>query len=342
MSTILDVEKKSGVSRSTISRFINGKGVKEENRNKIEQAIQELAYFKNPMASGLKSKKSFTVGCVMPDITDPFFPMVIKSFQFHMLQNGYQTLINTYGNDLDLEIEQVKTLENKRVDGLVIASGSKDGQHIRKCLDDNLPVVLVDRLVDGLVCDTVSVDNYQAVFDATSLAIRKGHKKIGYVRGPEVYTDIVRFNGFKDALKSNKVELREEYIVEADIVEHDATRQFMRLVNLTQPPTLIFCSNVYLALGAFEAILEYKLNIPKDVSVMTFDRLSSFPYFGFVRSIEPEFSSISQPLKTIGITAAELLLKRITKGMSDYEPMHVELKTSFRMTNSVADLAHTR
>ena len=137
----------------------------------------------------------------------------------------------------------------------------------------------------------------------------------------------------------NGVDFREEYVVSADLVEHDATRQFMRLMNLPQPPTLIFCSNVYLALGAFEAILEYKLNIPKDVSVMSFDRLSTFPYFGFVRSIEPEFSSIDQPLKMIGITAAEILLKRLSLGMGNYESMNIELKTSFYMTNSVANMA---
>src|SRR5690606_21245832 len=132
-------------------------------------------------------------------------------------------------NDEALEAEQVKTLVNKRVDGLIIASASKEGAHIRKCLEGNLPVVLVDRLIEGLECDSVSVDNYNAVFDATSLAIRKGHTKIGYVRGPEVYTDIIRFKGFTDALSKNTIPFRKEYVVRADLVEHDAARQFMRL-----------------------------------------------------------------------------------------------------------------
>ena len=337
--TILDVEKISGVSRSTVSRYLNGKSVKADNRSKIELAIEELKFQKNPLASGLKSNKTFTVGVVMPDITDPFFPMIIRAFQKSMLENGYQTILNTYGNDEALEAEQVKTLVNKRVDGLMIASASKEGAHIRNCLQGKLPVVLVDRLIEGLECDSVSVDNYNAVFDAISLAIRKGHTKIGYVRGPEVYTDVIRFKGYVDALSKNTIPFRKEYVVRADLVEHDAARQFMRLMNLPDPPTVIFCSNVYLAIGGFEAVLEYRIRIPEEVSIMAFDRLSSFPYYSFARSFDPEFSSIQQPLKDIGEKTAEVLLKRISFGMENYEAMNVVLKTSFYMTHSVADLA---
>lgn len=338
MSTIIDVEKESGVSRSTISRYLNGKTVTEENRRKIKKAIDELSYLRNPIASGLKSQKTYTVGCVMPDITDPFFPLIMKVFQQYMRENGYQTILNNYGNDLELEIDQVRILANKRVDGLVIATGNKNGAHIQECLDNGLPVVLLDRLIEGLDCDSVVVDNYNATFDAISLAIRKGHTKIGYVRGPNIYTDIERFNGFKDALIKNNIEVEDKYIVRADIIEHDAARQFMRLMNCSSPPTMVFFSNVYLAAGALEAMIEYELDIPKDVSIMTFDRIASFPYYGFTRSIKPEFSSICQPLREIGIMTAETLLKRINYGMDDYKAMNIELKTSFMMTDSVEDI----
>ena len=246
--------------------------------------------------------------------------------------------MNNYGNDLELEIDQVNALANKRVDGLVVATGNKDGTHIQRCLDDNLPVVMLDRLIDGLECDCVSVDNYHATYDAISLAIRKGHTKIGYVRGPEVYTDVVRFKGFKDALLNSGHEVIDEYIVKADLVEHDAARQFMHLLNMSSPPTLIFCSNVYLAMGAFEALVEYGLSIPKEVSVMTFDRLSSFPFYGFTKCIRPEFTSIYQPLKDMGIKTAETLIKRLSIGMENYQPMKTEMKTSFIITDSVADI----
>jgi len=339
MTTIIDVEEKSGVSRSTISRYLNGKNVRPGNKSKIEQAIEALSYQRNPMASGLKSSKTYTVGCVLPDITDPYFPGIIKVFQEKMQKLGYQTIFNTYGNDTGLEVEQVRSLANKRVDGLIVATSKKDGSHIQDCLDNGLPVILLDRLVEGLKCDSVTVDNYQSVFDAISLAIRKGHRKIGYIRGRELYTDVVRLRGYKDALERSGIENPEEYIVIADTIEHDSTRQFMRLLNLSDPPTLIFCSNVYYTMGAFEAMLEYDLDIPKDVSVMTFDLLSSFPYYGFTSCFRPQFASIVQPLENIGLKTAELLIHRLEKGMNDYDPINIELKTIFTMTESVADLS---
>ncbi len=338
MTTIMDVETRSGVSRSTISRYLNGKPVTSQNRQKIEQAIKELSYRRNPMASGLKTSKTYTVGVVLPEITDPYFPRLVKYFQNYMHENGYQTIFNSYGNDPELEIEHVKTLANKRVDGLVVATINRKGNHIRECLDAGLPVVLFDRLIEGLDCDSVTVDNYQAVYDAISLCIRKGHRKIGFVGGSEYYTDITRFRGLCDALGNAGISLREEYINFANILEHDATRQFMRLMTLTDPPTLIFCSNIYHALGAFEAMLQYDLVIPRDVSVITFDRLSASPYYGFIQCIHPEFASICQPHKELSLQTAKTLLKRIQFGMDNFEPMRLELKTSFYMTESVADI----
>jgi len=338
MTTIIDVEKKSGVSRSTISRYLNGKNVRPENKKKIEEAINALSFHRNPMARGLKSSKTYTVGCVFPDITDPFFPGIIKAFQEKMSRGGYQTIFNTYGFDCDLEVEQVRTLANKRVDGLVVATSMKDGTHIQECLDHDLPVILLDRLISGLDCDSVTIDNYQSVYDAITLAIRKGHRKIGYIRGKELYTDIIRFKGFKDALENNGIEIPEEYVVVAELIEHDSTRQFMRLLNLADPPTLIFCTNVFHTMGAFEAMLEYGLDIPGDVSVMAFDLLSSFPYYGFTKAIKPQFASIIQPIEKIGIKSAELLLYRLENGMKDYDPIQIELTTKFSMGDSVADL----
>ena len=338
MTTILDVEKKSGVSRSTISRYLNGKKVKPENAKKIEQTIKELAFKRNPMASGLRTNKTYTVGCVLPDITDPFFPSIISVFQEQMLKNGYQTIFNTYGNNLSLEVDQVQALADKQVDGLVIATGLRDGAHLQNCLNSGIPVIQLDRRIEGLECDSITVDNYDSVFDAISLAIRKGHRKIGCVRGVEVYTDDVRFDGFVKALNKGGIELREEYVVEAELTEHDAARQFMHLMNLADPPTLIFCSNVYHSMGALEAMLEYNLRVPEDISILTFDRLSSIPYYGFTSSIKPTFSSICQPLEKIGKKAAELMLKRLNRETENYKPIHLQLKTTFYMTDSIADI----
>jgi len=337
MHTILDVEKKSGVSRSTISRYLNGRNVTDENRIKIEQAIKELSYHRNPMARGLKSSKTYTIGVVLPAVSDPFFPALMMGFQKYMRNNGYQIIFNISNNDPELEIKQVNSLVKNRVDGLVVVSNNKQGDHIQRCLDTGLPVVLLDRLIDGFECDSVTVDNYNAVYDAISLCIRRGHKKIAFL-GSQFYTDNERLKGLCGALNKAGISIRDEYIVRAQIEEHDSARQFMRLLNLADPPTLIFCSNVYHSLGAFEAMLEHKIDIPGEVSVISFDRLSASPYYGFTKCIYPEFASICQPNNEVSIQTAKLLLDRIEKGLENYTPIQLELKTSFHMTESVAYL----
>ncbi|MGN8799122.1 LacI family DNA-binding transcriptional regulator [Candidatus Merdisoma sp. HCP28S3_D10] len=336
MVTILDVEKRSGVSKSTISRYLNGKNVTVENRIRIEKAIQELGYRINPIARGLKTNKTHVVGVVIPDITDPFFPPIVKLLEQELRKKGYQTLINNYGNDIELEKEQVEVLSNQRADGLIVVSSAKTGEHIQECITRGIPVVLLDRLVEGVECDVVVVDNYQATFDALSLAIRRGHSRIAIVRvSGTIYSDAPRYQGYVDALKQHNIEVRPEYVVFSELDADDSKRQFMRLMNLEEPPTLIFCSNANMAMGGFAAILEYHLRIPEDVSILTFDRLSALPYFGFIRSMQPEFSSICQPIEAIAKTATDLLVRRMQEGLDAYPAICKELKTSLYMTDSV-------
>ena len=340
VKTILDVEKVSGVSKATISRYLNGKRVNEKNKEKIDKAIKELNYNINPLASGLKSKRTNTVGVIIPIITDQFFPPILRAFENYMSKNNYQMILSNYGNDISLEKKQVKVLANKKVDGIVIASGSYDGEHVQECLDNKIPVVLLDRLISSIKCDSVTVDNYNATFDAMSLAVRRGHKKIAIMRLLKCYTDDERFKGYKDALEINQLEPRKDYIsgIYNAWDQDSPKREFMRFLNLKDPPTLIFCSNTYLAAGALKARLEYKIKIPEEVSVIVFDQLSQFPYYSFVSLIKPEFSGICQPLEEIGETVGKVLIDRIKKGMDNYKPENIELKTTFRMTDSVADL----
>lgn len=339
MSTILDVEKKSGVSKSTISRYLNGKNVTEENRVRIEKAIKELDYRINPLASGLKTKKTKVVGVVIPDISEPFFPPIVRRLEKRLREQGYQTLINNYGDDTLLEKTQVEVLVNQRVDGLILVSSCQSGEHVQACMEKGIPVVMLDRVIEGLECDTVTVDNYQASYDAVSLAIRKGHRKIAIMRVNGGFSpDQQRYRGYVDALNGHNIEIRPEYMVFADIAEDDAKRQFMFLMNLPEPPTLIYCTNANLSVGGFAAILEFGLKVPDDISVLSFDRLSSLPYYSFVHSIHPEFSSICQPMNLLAEEAANLLLQRIENNTNYETPIRRELRTNLFMTDSIKDL----
>ncbi|MBI9103881.1 MAG: LacI family DNA-binding transcriptional regulator [Spirochaetales bacterium] len=337
MATIIDVENESGVSKSTISRFLQGKRVTEENRVKIEKAIKKLDYRLNPIASGLKSSKTKTIGAVIPDITDYFFPPIIKEFESYMSDHGYHTILSDYGNDKSREINQLELLIDKKVDGIVLASDSDHGTHIEACLRRGIPVVLLDRLISGLECDSVTVDNYQASFNAINRCINMGHRNIGAVHGTH-HTDRERMRGFKEALMGRGLDVNTDFICEVKLEKGMSEQKIRELIGMANGPSLIFCSNIYIGNGALKVRLKDGLRIPEDISFIVFDDLSSFPNHDYISLIKPEFSSINQPLYDLGRSSAKLLLERLELGMDDYKPMNIELKTAFKLTPSVKEI----
>ena len=336
MSTILDVEKESGVSKSTISRFLHGKSVTEENRVKIEHAIEKLHYRINPLASGLKSSKTFSVGVVLPDITDSFFPPIIKEFEKSMSGNGYNVILSDYGNDPEKEKKQLELLADKKIDGVVLATSNTSGAHIQKCLDENLPVILLDRLLPDVECDSITVDNFTAAYNAITECIKMGHTDIGAVYG-HYYTDSERIRGLQKAIKDNGLKIDHEKIIQLNLLADTPEDSISKLIDMKKSPTLLVCSNVYIGIVALKIRLQRNLNIPDDISVLVFDDISTFPNHDYVSFIKPEFASITQPLSEIGKYAAELLLDRI-KNTNKTEALNIELKTRLKMTGSVAKL----
>jgi len=337
LSTILDVEKESGVSKSTISRFLNDKTINKENRLKIENAIIKLNYKMNPIARGLKSSRTFSVGVVLPDITDSFFPPIIKEFERSMSESGYNVILSDYGNSKDNEIRQLEMLSDKKIDGIVIASSNESGEHIKACIDNGLPVILLDRLLPKLDCDSNTVDNYSASYEAISRCIEMGHRDIGAVYG-QYYTDSERIRGLRKALKDHGIS-QSEGLLKKVLVNDDIPEQKIgELLDMKNRPTMVFCSNVYIGIGALKVRLQRNLNIPEDISVLVFDDIATFPNHDYVSFIKPEFSSITQPLAEIGKYAAELLLDRIKHSEKEYKPVNIELKTRLKLTGSIANL----
>ena len=335
MATIIDVEKESGVSKSTISRFLQGKKVTLENEEKIKKAIEKLDYRLNPIASGLKSNKTKSVGAIIPDITDSFFPPIIKEFESCMSEKGYHTILSDYGNDKKREVVQLEHLVDKRVDGLLLASDLTTGKHVVSCLEKKIPVIMLDRLIPGVKCDSVSVDNYAATFNAINRCVNLGHRDIGAVFSTHL-TDLERMRGFREALLGRGLDVRPENCKEVDLAKDRPEDSIREMVKRAAGPSLIFCSNIYIGKAALNVRLQDSLRIPEDISLLVFDDLASFPNQEFITLIKPEFSCISQPLNEIGRVAASLLLKRLSKGMEDYEPMNIQLNTSFKLTESIS------
>ena len=340
MATIIDVEKESGVSKSTISRYLQGRNVTDSNREKIDNAIAKLGYKVNPIASSLKSSRTFSVGVLLPDITDSFFPPIIKEFEHYMASEGYHVILSDYGYDSLNERRQLMQLVEKKVDGIIVASSDGIGDFIQSVRETGLPVVMIDRQIKDLKCDSITVNNFDASYEAVCRCIRMGHQKIGAVYGP-FSTDRQRLEGLEQAMIDNGLSINKEYFRESNIksdLNDSPEKSFEELIELNDPPSLIFCSNVYIGIGALKARLKKQLNIPLDISVLVFDDISTFPNHDYVAYIKPEFSNITQPLAKIGHSAAELLLKRLKEPLEEADPVNIELQAAINITGSVAVL----
>jgi len=213
MMTIVDVAKKAGVSKSTISRYLNGEKVRDENRVKIEKAIKEMNYQINPMARALKTSKSYTIGVVIPNIVDLFATHIIQSCEQYLNEKGYSIILCDSREDSSIEEKRLDFLRSKMVDGIIIQPCSSEGKHIKELLNQNIPVVLIDRMIPEIECDCVMADNASGAYDGVSALIQKGHTKIAVITGPDyIYTALQRFEGYRRAMKDHGLPLEGRYI----------------------------------------------------------------------------------------------------------------------------------
>lgn len=332
MPTIKDVAKLSGTSVGTVSRYLNGYLIKETNRLKIEEAIKQLGFTLNPIARGLKTSKTNTVGILIPQLSSVFSTSIIEGMEQILDEFGYSVLVCDSRNSIDKEREKIRFLKDKFVDGIIIMPVDNVGDHIKEIIDGNLPVVLMDRLIDNLSCDAVISDSFNGAFEAVESIIKKGHKRIGMIAGPQsIYTAKKRFEGYKMALETYGLEVSDDLVVHTDLSQEEASQAFKRLINLQNPPTAIFTGNYDTTVGAVKSIIESDMVIGKDISIFGYDNLDLF------KILKPQLSVVVQPMEAIGRGAAELLVKRMKGDFGSY-PEIVVLKTDLMLTDSISNL----
>ena len=185
MATIKDVSRLAGVSVSTISKYLNGGNVLEENAEAIRKAIAELDYRVNPFARSLKTQRSRAIGVLLPEMTPPFFGRVIMSLDRCLREQGYHTLISCFSSSYGLERENLQFLINNGVDGLIYAPEDISTEEFYELTANcSIPTVQIDRMIPGVSSDTVLVDNAEAAYDAVEHLISKGHRRIAAISGP--------------------------------------------------------------------------------------------------------------------------------------------------------------
>ena len=301
MSNIKDVAKLAGVSTATVSKYLNGIKLKEKNRAAVEDAIEKTGYKLNSIARGLRTSKSMTIGILIHELDNLFATSVVSAIENILLNEGYSTIICDYKSQKELEIQKLKFLRDKMVDGIIYVPTHITKEEIATI---DLPIVFIDRMIDGINSDFVLIDNFSASYEATEYLIKNGHEKIGILCGPEnLYTFRERLKGYKQAISDNKIKINNNMIITTD---NNIKSGYSMALNLIEKrPTALFSTSYELTLGAIIAINEKNISIPADISFVGFDNLD------IAKIVKPKLSIVTQPNEQIGKTAAEILLNKI-------------------------------
>ncbi len=328
-ATIKDVAKLTGLSIATISKYINGGNVLENNRTLIEKAIKELDFKVNEIARGLKTSKTMTIGVLIPDLENIFCTSIVSNIENILLQSGYSTIICDYKENPELEKEKLQFLLNKMVDGILIMPLGGFEEGAGEAISKNIPVVLIDRPIKDINCDVVLVDNLNASYDAVEQLITRGHKRIGIICGPEsIYTARERLKGYIRVHGDYAMEVDSTLVKTGDYQVESGYNLLNELLDLESPPSAVFVTNYELTLGAIMAVNERNVKIPEELSFIGFDNLQ------MARIVKPPLSIVVQPMQQIGETAANLLLKRLKGDMSNF-PSLFRLKADLLVRESI-------
>ena len=196
-ATMKDIARRTGLGLATISSYFNGGNVREKNRIKIEEAIEELHYEVNEVARGLKTNATRTIGVVIPELNNTFCAEIITGMEDVLRSHGYATIVCDCRTDKKLEREAIEFLIRRRVDGVINMPVDEEGNHLKKFQRTGKPIVLIDRKIQGISCDSVLVDNEKAAEDAVRQFIERGHRYIGIIGGPKgIFTAQERMAGY--------------------------------------------------------------------------------------------------------------------------------------------------
>ena len=308
--TIYDVAREANVSMATVSRVVNGNpNVKPTTRKKVLEAIERLGYRPNAVARGLASKKTTTVGVIIPDISSIFYAELARGIEDIATMYKYNIILSNSDQNMDKELHLLNTMLGKQVDGSVFMSGNVTDEHVEEFKRSPVPIVLAASVEEKGETASVAIDYEQALYDAAVMLIENGHKRLAFVSGPmqEPINKAKKLQGFKRALQDKGLEFKEEYVVEGDYTYDSGMEALDALMKLDEKPTAVISATDEMALGIIHSAQDKGLSIPEDLEVVGFDntRLSLM--------VRPQLTTVVQPTYDIGAVAMRLLTKLMNK-----------------------------
>ncbi len=327
-ATILDVARVSGISVATISKYLNGVSVKKSTQQKIEAAISELNYIPNSAAKSLVTRKSNTIGVMLPFISNLFCSEIVQVFCREVRKQGYGVLLCECSDNEVNELPSAKFLAEKNVDGILSMPKWDNPDFLDFCKLKKIPVVIVDSIVQNFPVDCIVSDNVEACFEATNKLLALGHTQIALLYGAPKAVTQERILGYYKAFNEYGLTVDQELVVECDFDFNKAYKNTTTLLK-EKHPTAIFATNYDMTLGAMRAISDLGLTIGENIAIIGFDNIA------LTKMISPAISIVEQSTEEIGIAAAKTLIRRIKGDFTDF-PTTQRIPTVLHLTSSIS------
>lgn len=319
MVTIREVARQARVSVGTVSNVLAGSAtVRAELRRRVEDAMRGLDYHPNQIARSLKTRQTKTLGMVISDITNPFFPQVVRGAEDAAIVSGYLLITLNTDDNPERERQALSMLRAQKVDGLLltVAASRDDMNHVEQFRDSGLPIVCIDRQVPNVPLDLVCADNARGAKMCMQHLLSRGHRRIGYLSGTlGLFTAVARLEGFNQALGEAGITSDPKLVRHGDFRFESGYRLAKEMLLEHDPPTALFASNAMMGFGALKAIHELGLRCPEDVALAMFDDVP----FGDV--IQPRLTVVAQPAYEMGKVGAQLLIARLEGRETSAEPI---------------------
>jgi LacI family transcriptional regulator len=319
-ATIKDIARKAGVSYATVSRALNGKyGVKPSTRERVLSVARRLGYRPNVVARGLVTRRTMTIGLIVPDIKNPFFPEVAGGVEDAAREAGYGVLLCNSNWQKVSERQYVTLLAGRRVEGIIIAPISRADEPVDDRVPVALPLVYVSSTPRSTARSYVVIDNVRGGLLATKHLLNAGRAPVAFI-GSRESSDDERFEGYRRALEDRGVAYDERFVRLGDMRQASGYRLFREMIEDGDRPRSVFAENDLMALGCMQAAQERGLRVPEDIAIVGFDDIpfASFP--------EVQLTTIRQPTYDMGRMAVDILLARIARAPGPNEARQVVLE----------------
>jgi LacI family transcriptional regulator len=320
MATIYEVSELAGVSLATVSRVINDSGaVTPKTRQKVLSAIEELGYRPNSMAQSLASKRSNSVGILIPELYGPFFGAMLSSMEAELHNAGKRVIITAGHSDEAKEMDNIDFLLGSSCDALILHVYSVPLDYLLELNRGSVPVILLNSFVPELADQCIYLDNEHGGYIASKSLLERGHRNLAYISGPHWKSDsFKRLAGHKRALREYGLDVNEQLIVEGDFEEASGRAAMQQLLQGDSTFTGLVCANDEMAAGAMDVAREKGLSVPDDISIIGYDNVF------FTNYLPPKLSSIGCRIAEMGQMAARCVLKKA------YGEKDLEIQNTFK------------